>query len=53
MTKRFTVFVVGLFIAVATLICFSTLTKPKQNASFKILTGIGIFVLGFVDYGLF
>lgn len=39
MTKGFTVFVVGLFIAVAALICFSTLTNPKQNASFKILTG--------------
>lgn len=53
MTKGFTVFVVGLFIAVAALICFSTLTNPKQNASFKILTGIGIFALGFVGYGLF
>lgn len=53
MTESFIVYVVGLFIVVAALICFSILTNPKQYVSFKILSGLGIFILGFISYGLF
>ena len=53
MSTPFLLFVTGLIIFVALLVCFSIIIKPMQSLLSKIFLGMGIFALGLGGYGLF